>query len=80
MFSRLHCSSGRNRSLDFKRRGGGAGLPVGREQNGQVVLVGHCREPFENVGEVGFGVVAVTTVVSPESLKLVGGWLAVSGV
>jgi hypothetical protein len=34
-------------------------LPAGRQQRAEVVLVGHGRQAFEYVGEVGFRVVAV---------------------
>ena len=34
-------------------------LPEGWQQDTQVVLVGHGGEPLQDVGEVGFGVVAV---------------------
>jgi hypothetical protein len=34
-------------------------LPVGRQQDAEVVLVGHGRKAFEHVGEPGFGIVAV---------------------
>ncbi len=33
---------------------------AGWEELGQVVLIGHGGKPFQDVGEVGFGVVAVT--------------------
>jgi hypothetical protein len=59
MFSMLLSCSRHDRSLGFKCRGGGAGLPVGREQDAQVVLVGHGGEALEDVGEIGFGVVAM---------------------
>jgi hypothetical protein len=38
----------------------GSGLPVGWQQDGQVVLIGHGGQTLENVGQVGFRVVAVT--------------------
>lgn len=41
MFSMLAAPSGAERGLEFKCRGGAGWLPVGREQDGQVVLVGH---------------------------------------
>ena len=37
----------------------GGGLPVGGQQDGEVVLVGHGGQTFEHVGQVGFRVVAV---------------------
>jgi hypothetical protein len=37
----------------------GCWLPVGGQQDAQVVLVGHGWQAFEHVGEPGFGVVAV---------------------
>jgi hypothetical protein len=38
----------------------GGRSPAGWEGLGQVVLIGHGWKPFQDVGEVGFGVVAVT--------------------
>jgi hypothetical protein len=35
-------------------------LPVGGQQDGELVLVGHGWQAFEQVGEPGFGIVAVT--------------------
>jgi hypothetical protein len=46
----LAAPSGADRCAAFKCLG--QWLPVGREQNGQVVLVGHGREAFEDVGKV----------------------------
>ena len=38
----------------------GGGLPVGGQQDGEVVLIGHGGQTFEHVGQVGFRIVAVT--------------------
>lgn len=59
MFSMLQSRSSHDRGLDFKCRGADGRLPVGRKQDGKVVLVGHGWEAFEDVGEVGLGVVTV---------------------
>ncbi len=40
--------------------GGGGRLPAGGQQDAEVVPVGHGRQPFEDVGEIGFRIVAVT--------------------
>ena len=39
--------------------GGGGRLPAGGQQHAEVVPVGHGRQPFEDVGEIGFRIVAV---------------------
>jgi hypothetical protein len=36
------------------------GLPVGGQQNGQIILIGHGWQSFENVGQVGFRIESVT--------------------
>jgi len=41
------------------RSGRGGWFPAGRQQRAEIVLVGHARQAFEHVGEVGFRVVAV---------------------
>ena len=41
------------------RSGRGGWSPAGRQQRAEVVLVGHTRQAFEHVGEIGFRVVAV---------------------
>jgi hypothetical protein len=38
----------------------GGGLPVGGQQDSQIVLIGHGGQTFEHVGQVGFRVVAMT--------------------
>ena len=42
-----------------ERRGGSGGLPFGRQQDAEVVLVGHGGQALQNIGEPGFGVVTV---------------------
>ncbi len=55
----LFCS---RRGLHFDRgAGGGRRLPAGGQQGTEVALVGHALDPFEDVGEIDFGIVAVTT-------------------
>jgi hypothetical protein len=58
MLSTKFAVSGR---AGFPERRGcwGGWLPVGRQQDAEVVLVGHGRQAFEHDGEPGFGVVAV---------------------
>jgi hypothetical protein len=34
-------------------------LPVGRQQDGEIVLIGHGGQALQNVGKPGFGIVAV---------------------
>jgi len=47
----------------------GGWLPAGRQQRAEVVLVGHARQAFEHVGEVGLRVVALAkTISAPISL------------
>ena len=41
------------------RSGRARWFPAGGQQHAEVVLVGHGRDAFEHVGEVGFRVVAV---------------------
>jgi len=36
------------------RSGRGGWFPAGRQQRTEVVLIGHGRQAFEHVGEVGF--------------------------
>lgn len=52
---------------------GGAGgdgvLPARREQDFQVVTVGHGRQAFEHVGKPGFGVVAVAHGVFQQGVE-----------
>jgi len=45
----------------FPERSGcrGGGPPVGRQQDAEVVLVGHGRKASGHVGKPGFGIVAV---------------------
>jgi len=59
MFSMLSNVTGAECRLGRCCGVGVGGLPAGWQQCTQVVLVGHCGEPFEDVGEVGLGVVAV---------------------
>jgi len=60
MFSMLLAApSGVERGLGCQCWSGACWLPVGREQDGEVVLVGHGRKPFEDVGQIALGVVAV---------------------
>lgn len=68
------------RGPGFKCRSGAGGLPVGREQDGEVFLVGHGGEAFEDVGEVALGIVALTAGAFDERVddgaSLAGGFAA----
>lgn len=59
MFSLLRSPSSIEHGFGFRSQFDGSWLPVGREQDTQVVLVGHGGETFEDVGEIGFGVVTL---------------------
>ena len=37
---------------------GSGGLPVGRQQDAQIVLIAHGGKPLEHIGQPGFGIVA----------------------
>ena len=55
-----HASAQTDRGFNVQDRSGRGGwLPAGRQQRAEIVLVGHTRQAFEHVGEVGFRVLAV---------------------
>jgi hypothetical protein len=49
LLMRLAAPSKVERGTVFKRRARGGWLPVGREQDGEVVPIGHGRESFQDV-------------------------------
>jgi len=52
---------GDRRCFGSDRGGGGCSrFPARWQQGSEVVLIGHGRQPFEDVGEIGFWIVAVT--------------------
>lgn len=81
MFSMLLAApSDVERGAASKRRGGTGWLPVGRKQDGQVVLVGHGWKLFEDVSKITLGVVAVAAGAFDERIDdgaaLAGGFAA----
>jgi hypothetical protein len=60
MFRMLLSDSGGRGAAGFLcLGGGGCRLPVGGQEGGEVVLIGHRRKPGEDIGEPGLGAVAV---------------------
>ena len=63
----LPLASGRSGGAGSLRDGGR--LPAGWEQGPEVVAVGHAGEPVEDIGELGFGVVAIAPCSFDEGVE-----------